>query len=213
MVGLNIGKPETAKTSDAASPKHDAGLLSNMEHFSRWDLGKGLGAGFSLDKLRDPYYTNKADRLKNCPVEENFISGKRGDGLAVPRQDTETGSKASALLEGFGLKGIEYKDGFPVFNPVAYDAVEISMTKDLHVNYRNAYLGFAEKWSSEKRDGKSDWAPSEVKGYIKEHGLTIHECEDRKTCQLVPTAIHQSFRHIGGREECRQREAALNGGK
>lgn len=213
MAGFNIDKPETAKTSDAASPKHDAVPLSSMEHFFRWDLGKGLSAGFSLDKLRDPYYTDKVDRLNNCPVEESFISGKRGDGLAVPRQDTETGRKASALLEGFGLKGIEYKNGFPVFKPVAHDAVEISMTKDLYINYKNAYLGFAEKWSSENRDGNSDWKVSEVKAYIKEHGLTIHECEDRKTCQLVPTAIHQSFRHIGGREECKQREAALNGGK
>lgn len=213
MAGFSIGKAEMAKTSEAANSKNDAGIRSGMEHFSRWDLGKGLGAGFNFDKLRDPYYTDKSERLAHCPVAESFISGTRGDGPAVPRQDTETGRKASALLEGFGLKGIEYKNGFPVFGPVAHDAVEIHMTKDLQVNYRNAYLKFAEKWSSEKRDGKNDWKPSDVKAYIKELGLSIHECEDRKTCQLVPTAIHRSFRHVGGREECKQREAALNGGK
>lgn len=213
MPGFNFEKSETAKTPDAAPPRREVGALSGAEHFSRWDLGKDLLSGISLDKLRDPYYTDKAERIKNCPVEDRFVLGGRGEGIAVPRQDTDTGRKATALLEGYGLRGIEYKNGFPIFKPVAYDAVKIEMTKDMHINFRNAYIGFAEKWSSEKRGGRDDWKPSEVKAYIREHGLTIHECEDMKTCQLVPTAIHQSFIHFGGREECRQREAALNGGK
>lgn len=211
MAGFSFGKAESAKMPDNKEVGRTTGGVPGVDHFSHWDRVKGLSSGFSLDKLRDPYYTDKAERIKVCPLGDRFISGVRGDGLAVPRADTEAGVNARALLDTYGLKGIEYKNGFPIFKPVAFDSTEIGMTKDLKENYKRAYPAFAEKWSAEKRDGKDSWSPSEVKAYIKERGLTIHECEDRKTCQLVPMAIHKSFKHIGGREECKQREAALNG--
>lgn len=213
MAGFSIGKPETAKTSEVANSKNDARIRSGMEHFSRWDLGKGLGAGFNFDKLRDPYYTDKSERLAHCPVAERFVSGVRGEGMAHADTTTPVGLEASKQLEARGLEGIVFKKGYPDFSPVAVDSVKIPMTSVRADNFKLMHKELAAKWSAEAKDGNPSWTCKQVKAYIKANNLVRHECEDGKTCMLVPAAIHNAFRHTGGHAECAVKEAALNGGK
>ena len=213
MPGFNFDKSETVKTPDAAPPRREVGALSGAEHFSRWDLGKDLLSGISLDKLRDPYYTDKAERIKNCPVEDRFVPSDRGEGMAHANLNTPTGLEATRQLEARGLEGIVFRKGFPDFSPVAVDSVTIPMTSDRMENYRLMHRELAAKWSAEAKDGNPSWTAKGVKEYIKQNKLERHECEDGKTCMLVPSAIHDAFRHIGGRAECAAKEAALYGGK
>ena len=213
MAGFTFGKSETAKAPDASPSKRDVGILPGADHFARWDMGKDLLSGIGLDKLRDPYYTDKAERIKNCPVEERFVPSARGEGMAHADRSTPTGLEANKQLEARGLEGIVFRKGFPDFSPVAVDSVTIPMTSDRKENYRLMHRELAAKWSAEAKDGNPSWTAKKVKEYIKQNNLERHECEDGKTCMLVPSAIHDAFRHVGGRAECAAKEAALNGGK
>lgn len=39
---------------------------------------------------------------------------------------------------------------------------------------------------------------TDIEKWRKENKLTWHENSDMKTCELVPTIIHEAFRHSGG---------------
>lgn len=42
------------------------------------------------------------------------------------------------------------------------------------------------------------WQPSDVDRYMEEHGLTWHECGNRRTVRAIPTEINAAFKHTGG---------------
>ena len=64
---------------------------------------------------------------------------------------------------------------------------------------RQANIKLAEQWNKERRDGKDDWTHTDIEKWRKENKLTWHENSDMKTCEkLVPTIIHEAFRHSGG---------------
>jgi hypothetical protein len=42
------------------------------------------------------------------------------------------------------------------------------------------------------------WDTNRVKNYMKENGLTCHECADRKTVRFIPTKVNAAFKHTGG---------------
>ena len=60
----------------------------------------------------------------------------------------------------------------------------------------------AEQWNAEARDGKTDWTARDVANWRRENHYSWHECNDRKTCQLVPTKVNDYFGHLGGVGEC-----------
>jgi hypothetical protein len=64
-------------------------------------------------------------------------------------------------------------------------------------NFTRADIELAMRWSKEQKDGQC-WSIQDVTDYREAHKLTWHECQDRKTMQLIPTAIHDYFRHTGG---------------
>lgn len=133
------------------------------------------------------------------PPESRF-EGERGNSLALPDTSKSNGEVAKALLDELGMRGIEYRNGFPDFSKIARESVTIpNMTAERDKNFNQAYKATAEKWNIEKKDGRDDWEASEVKQWKQENNLAIHEKEDLKTCEFIPLEIHAHFSHVGGR--------------
>lgn len=132
------------------------------------------------------------------PAQERF-EGERGNSLALPDETMITGPAAKEWLDTHGLKGIEYRNGFPDFSSIAVESVTIpQITADRPHNFHLAYTALARKWNESKRDGKTDWKDSDAKQWAKDNGLTVHEKEDLKTCEFVPTCVHAHYSHVGG---------------
>lgn len=101
------------------------------------------------------------------------------------------------ILEKYKIKGIVFKDGFPVFDDISRGTVEIdnfetggSEAKD-H-NFKKADIEMA------KQRGCT---PQDVREWRKENNYTWHECEDKKTMQKVPNEVHANIPHDGGRSQ------------
>lgn len=94
------------------------------------------------------------------------------------------------LMEKYGIDGIEFKDGYPVFDEVARGTVEIDdFTDDRDSNFAQA---------NEKMAEQRGCTPEEVEKWMKDNNYTWHECQDCKTMQKVPNEIHANVPHEGG---------------
>ena len=85
------------------------------------------------------------------------------------------------------------------------------MGKKVIGNFDKADIAIAKKFNEQQKNGKTDWTADDVKKYRKDNNLTIHECEDGTTCQLVPKSIHEACRHSGGVAELKIIEGILEG--
>lgn len=152
---------------------------------------------------RQEYYTTIEERMDCLPKDGKWI-GNPGDSKFISNNEI-----VNKILNQFGLDGIEYSNGVPDFSRCAVETVEIDgMTSDRDKNYRQFCKKCAEKWSEEGRISTS----RDVAEYKTVNNLDFHECSDMKTCQLVPSEIHECFRHAGGRMECKKREESDIGG-
>lgn len=79
-------------------------------------------------------------------------------------------------------------------------------------NYEQADAKCAELWTKENRDGRA-WTAKDVKDWRTANHYTWHECNDRKTCQLIPEKVNEKFRHLGGCSECKKRDSGNIGGE
>ena len=189
----------------------DPDRLSSPQGF--YDQGKPSNEGVrnkegevrSQERYR--LYTTPDERINCTPFKDVEWVHKRGDSLCKP-QDKEIRKQ----LRKFGIDGIEYKDGIPDFSPVSTQDVSITMTSERHHNFKKADEAAAKEWNKQKRGGESDWKARDIENWRKENHYTWHECSDQKTCQLVPTDIHNVFTHSGGVAECKKREGASSGG-
>ena len=180
---------------------------------------KNVGRNESLDpdKLIKPsvescdYPSTYKERLDRTPTTENphgKWSGNRGESMFIPTAD-----RVREILRNKGLKGIEYKNGIPDFDPIAEAKVIIQGMsqhrfsqigengKRIVGNYEKADIECAKAWNSERRDGKDDWTHQDVKKWREANGYTWHEHNDMKTCSLVPTEVLEACRHLGGVSE------------
>lgn len=180
---------------------------------------KNVGRNESLDpdKLIKPsvescdYPSTYKERLDRTPTTENphgKWSGNRGESMFIPTAD-----RVREILRNKGLKGIEYKNGIPDFDPIAEAKVIIQGMsqhrfsqigengKRIVGNYEKADIECAKAWNSERRDGKDDWTHQDVKKWREANGYTWREHNDMKTCSLVPTEVHEACRHLGGVSE------------
>lgn len=180
---------------------------------------KNVGRNESLDpdKLIKPsvescdYPSTYKERLDRTPATENphgKWSGNRGESMFIPTAD-----RVREILRNKGLKGIEYKNGIPDFDPIAEAKVIIQGMsqhrfsqigengKRIVGNYEKADIECAKAWNSERRDDKDDWTHQDVKKWREANGYTWHEHNDMKTCSLVPTEVHEACRHLGGVSE------------
>ena len=101
------------------------------------------------------------------------------------------------LLDKYGIDGIEFRDGFPVFDDISRGTVEIddfetggSDAKDR--NFKRADIAMAEQRGC---------TPQEVREWREKNNYTWHECEDKRTMQKVPNEIHANIPHDGGRSQ------------
>ncbi|MFC2706457.1 MAG: HNH endonuclease [Olsenella profusa] len=160
------------------------------------------------DKIAEPHLTTYEERLKQCSRADLFEDpNMRGESMARPDLSTDEGRKAKERLAEYGQEGIHYRDALPDFAPVSECTVQIAdMTSNRMHNFDQADVLCAEKWSAEKREGKSDWTDEEVTQWRRDNCFTWHECADMKTMNLVSRDIHGYFRHSGGVAECQKRE-------
>lgn len=157
------------------------------------------------------YPSTYKERLDRTPTTENSHgkwSGDRGESMFIPTAD-----RVREILRNKGLKGIEYKNGIPDFDPIAEAKVVIQgMSQHRHSligengervvgNYEKADIECAKAWNLEQRDGKDDWTHQDVKKWREANEYTWHEHNDMKTCSLVPTEVHDACRHLGGVSE------------
>lgn len=169
--------------------------------------------GDQLKKLerQTGYYSSYKERISHVPAEESKKGswiGVRGESVFVPSDP-----KVKAMLAEYGLVGIKYTDGIPDFSPVSRTVTIENMTSVRPSNFRQSYEMIAEVWNQEAFEGKTDWLPSDVRNWTKDdaHKYTVHERNDRRTCDLVPTEIHEYFTHLGGVSECKTAEQEAGG--
>lgn len=146
------------------------------------------------------YLSTYEERLKQTPAEGDRGSwtGERGESKYIP-----TDEEVKAILAEYGMDGIEYKDGIPDFSKCSEATVEIdNMSSNRNKNFEQCDEKCAEQWNAEARDGKTDWTARDVANWRRENHYSWHECNDRKTCQLVPTKVNDYFGHLGGVGEC-----------
>lgn len=101
------------------------------------------------------------------------------------------------LLDNYGIDGIEFRNGFPVFDEVSRGTVEIEDfetggTDAKARNFKKADISMAEQ---------KGCSPEEVEKWRKENNYTWHECEDKRTMQKVPNEVHANIPHEGGRSQ------------
>lgn len=101
------------------------------------------------------------------------------------------------ILDKYGLAGIKFKEGFPVFAEISNGTVEIddfetggSDAKDR--NFKRADIAMAKQRGC---------AVDEVRKWRNNNNNTWHECEDKRTMQLVPHEVHANVTHDGGRSQ------------
>lgn len=146
------------------------------------------------------------ERLKNTPLEgeRGHWEGERGESTYIPAE----GSEIKDILDKHEQDGVNYKDGIPDFSPFSESTVEIDNMTDRRLgkdgNFDQADQKCAEQWNNEGRDGKVDWTKEDVQQWREDNGYSWHECNDRKTCQLIPTEVNDYFGHLGGVAECKK---------
>ncbi len=144
----------------------------------------------------------------------NFV-GETNNSLFIP-----TNSEALKLIELYGYKGVEYKNGQPDFTPFSVHdtmfgilecTVEIghmtSYRENPHYEYgrRSSYHAEAEDIGNYAQADialakKYNLSPKDIKKWRESSDppLTWHECADMKTVQLIPTIINHCCPHVGG---------------
>ena len=162
------------------------------------------------EDVENPYYSTYEERMKQTPREDSDRgewTEERGESDFIPNDE-----EVKDILGKHDKEGVTYRDAIPDFSEVAESMVEIDdMTENRADNFRQCDEKCAEQWNKEKRDGRTDWSPRDVKEWRQENGYSWHERNDMKTCDLVPTKVNDYFGHLGGVSECRKRDAE-NGG-
>ena len=144
--------------------------------------------------------------------------------MFIPSERTVAGIHVKNILRRYGLDGIVYRNAEPDFEVCSEAVVKISsMTSNIanYVdehgnsrlgNYAQADIELAKVWNMERREGRDDWNPDDVKKYRKDNGLAWHEKCDTETMVLVASKINLFFKHSGGRSECAKRDGLIKDG-
>lgn len=172
------------------------------------EANEGIGSAFAncplgivaekkiFDKPEIEYDRPVFPDIRNCPLENGHWEGERGnskwipDSDYVPRKSNPEGRTWGEILERYGIDGIEFKDGEPVFDNISKGTVKIEgFSSDRDDNFDKADIELA------KQRGCS---PEDVQQWRRENGYTWHECKDMSTMQKVPSEIHNNITHRGG---------------
>lgn len=150
-------------------------------------------------------FSTYEERLCQTPRdgERGFWDGIRGEANYIPYE-----SKMRELLAEYGTDRVSYQDAVPDFSKFSEATVKIDhmspMRQGRGGNFEQADQKCAVLWNQMGRDGRTDWAARDVADFRRNNGLSWHECNDRKTCQMIPTEINDYFGHLGGVAECKK---------
>lgn len=174
------------------------------------DLDKDIS---KLDKSIVKEIDSVSEFKTRTPENNGEWSGERGNSMWYPNScyippeksrnpENRPYSNPNSLnwgeiLKKYGLEGIEFRNGFPVFDEISRGTIEIedfetggSDAKDR--NFKRADIAMAEKYGC---------TPEEVKKWRENNNYTWHECEDKCTMQKVPNEVHANIPHDGGRSQ------------
>lgn len=224
-------KPSELQTNNVFNPDKrldSQNVQKDLQNKSTFDPDKRIvndikdvikKVGDRIDSIVSPEQSTYEERLGRCPLNNVEWTGERGDSLCISKNP-----EIRKACEKAGVSGIEYRDAIPDFSPVAKETVQIKNMNSSIENYFDPETGekiegcyaqedraLSEKWNKEGHEGRKDWTASDVRNYRLENNLTWHECNDMKTCRLVPTDIHKAFIHLGGRAECARRDGESGG--
>ena len=186
---------EGGEVTEVTGPELDEGDEKSLE-LSEED------SDLELEEEETEYLSSYKERMDHTPISTGTWEHDRGESKFIPDDE-----EARAELEARGMDGIEYKNGIPDFSECAEATVEIdNMTENRYPNFKQCDDALAAKWNEEARDGRTDWEGKDVRDF-RDGIYTWHERIDMKTCDLVPRAIHDKCRHLGGVSECKKRDA------
>ena len=219
---INV-QPEINKTSENFNPDKRVDITNDAKDKSSnelstekpFDPDKRVESLLSDDKGSETYGTTEINSYNNIPVEGNRGSydGKKGDSVYVPDENYDggppTGKDVKEVLDKKGIKGIEYRNGEPVFSEIAEGTVEIDDMSEYRYgpdgNFAKADQALADKWNAENHGDRNDWTARDIYNYRKESNLVWHERQDCKHMDLVDRTIHSYFTHTGGVSVCKAR--------
>lgn len=172
------------------------------------DNGGSEGYGDSADEaagtvepkdIPDEYGSSFNDRIKQTPINNGEWSGERGHSTWIP--DTED---VAEQLDAYGVDGIEYRDGFPDFSPVT--EYEHQLQEELYENGDTAQFNDCNNALSSHLENNPEFSANfdddqleAIRAGEKPSGYTWHHDVEPGNMQLVPTRIHQSCGHYGGK--------------
>lgn len=193
--GFTNIKPETGMTVKEARDIVEHDYTGNAED---------IGDSSDVNEKKEPeYFTTRKERIEHASHSKGEWSGEVGNSMFFPENQD-----ARDILESKGLKGIEYKDGFADFSPVAVETVQIDNMSEVRKgpgkNFEQANKKLADKFNLEGKDGKTDWNVRDVEQWRVDNKCSWHEREDRKTMDLVPYDVHSECKHYGGCAECKR---------
>lgn len=141
----------------------------------------------------------KDAEIKYIPKTNGVYEGEIGNSkfipelLYIPLKSNPEKLTWGEILKKYGIDGILFKDGEPIFDEISKGNVEIEgFSGNRSDNFDKADIELA------KQRGCS---PEEVAKWRKENKYTWHECKDQKTMQKVPSIIHNNIPHAGGISE------------
>ena len=151
-------------------------------------------------------FSTYEERLAHVPKENTdrgIWEGERGESGYRPA-DRET---IEAMKER-GVSEIPYQNAMVDFSGVAEATVEIDNMTERRLgrdgNFEQCDTKLSEVWNKENHEGRDDWTPRDVSDWRHENNYSWHERNDMRTCDLVPTKIHESCTHLGGVSECKK---------
>lgn len=143
------------------------------------------------DNVESKYASTYEERLQQTPVNNGHWDGERGESKFYSNNE-----EANSYLREAGTDGIEYEDCIPDFSEVSKGDVKIdSMSDDRNKNFRQA---------DQKLADEKGCSPREVAEWREQNGYTWHECNDKQTCQKIPSSVNKTFGHLGGVSECKK---------
>lgn len=180
----------------------DVTILKSVQSASREQQRKAEGSTAEGTSEGDypSTYKERVDRTPRDDGERGEWQGERGESVFIPNE-----SEIIAILDEYGIEGIEYKNGIPDFSPCSESTVEIENMTDNRSgppvegsNFQQCDQKCAEQWNAQARDGRTDWTARDVANWRRENGYSWHERNDMKTCDLIPTKVNAYFGHLGG---------------
>lgn len=143
------------------------------------------------DNVESKYASTYEERLQQTPVNNGHWDGERGESKFYSNNE-----ETNSYLREAGTDGIEYEDCIPDFSEVSKGDVKIdSMSEDRNKNFRQA---------DQKLADEKGCSPREVAEWREQNGYTWHECNDKQTCQKIPSSVNKTFGHLGGVSECKK---------